>query len=117
MKIHSSSRKALLAHGIALAVLVSLAMQGQAQQNPVGERAKQVNRADRAEDKLHELFGTSQLSGADLDPEFFEIMKRFTYGEIYYQGNLDRRQRELIALVVLTTIQCLSEVRAHVGAA
>ena len=30
---------------------------------------------------------------------------------------LDSRQREVIALVVLTTIQCLSEVRAHVGAA
>ena len=117
MKIHSPPRKALLVHSIAFAVLVSLAMQGQAQQNPVAEREKQVNRSDRAEDKLHELFRTAQLSGADLDPEFFEIMKRFTYGEIYYQGSLDRRQRELIALVVLTTIQCLSEVRAHVGAA
>ena len=117
MKIHSPPRKALLVHSIALATLVSLAAHGQAQQNSVEEREKKTSRSDRAEDKLHELFGTAQLSGADLDPEFFEIMKRFTYGEIYYQGNLDRRQRELIALVVLTTIQCLSEVRAHVGAA
>ena len=48
-----------------------------------------MNRSERAEDKLHDLFGTAQLSGADVDPEFFEIMKRFTYGEIFYQGNLD----------------------------
>ena len=78
---------------------------------------EKIDRSERAENQLHELFGTAPLSGADHDPEFFEIMKRFTYGETYYQGNLDRRQRELIALVVLTTIQCLSEVRVHVGAA
>jgi 4-carboxymuconolactone decarboxylase len=117
MKIHSPPRKALLVHSIALAMLVSLAAQGQAQQNSDEEREEKPSRSERAEDKLHELFGTAQLGGADLDPEFFEIMKRFTYGEVYYQGNLDRRQRELIAVVVLTTIQCLSEVRAHVGAA
>ena len=44
-------------------------------------------------------------------------MKRFTYGEVFSQGCLDNRQRELIALVILTTIQCLSEVRVHVWAA
>ena len=117
MKIHSPARKALLLHSIALAGLVSLAAHGQAQQNSVEESEEKPSRSERAENQLHELFGTRQLTGDNLDPEFFEIMKRFMYGEIYYQSNLDRRQRELIALVVLTTIQCLSEVRAHVGAA
>ena len=117
MKTSYSPRKTLLVRSIAFAVLVSLAVHAQAQQNPVPEAEKKINRSERAEDRLHELFGTTQLSGEDLDPEFFDIMKRFMYGEVFYQGTLDNRQRELIALVVLTTIQCLSEVRVHVGAA
>jgi 4-carboxymuconolactone decarboxylase len=117
MKIHSSPWKPLLVRSIAFAVLVTLAMRAQAEQNSVEERGGKINRSERAEDKLRELFGSTQLSGRDLDPEFFDIMKSFTYGEVFYQGNLDSRQRELIALVVLTTIQCLSEVRLHVGAA
>jgi AhpD family alkylhydroperoxidase len=117
MKIHSSPWKALPIRSAVFAVLVSLAVHAQAQQNSVVERGKKMNRSERAENKLHELFGNTQLSGEDLDPEFFDIMKRFTYGEVFYQGSLDRHQRELIALVVLTTIQCLSEVRVHVGAA
>ena len=117
MNIHSSPWKTLLVRSIAFAVLVSLAVHVQAQQNSVEKREGKVNRSERAEDKLYELFGSTQLSGRDLDPEFFDIMKYFTYGEVFYQGTLDNRQRELIALVVLTTIQCLSEVRVHVGAA
>ena len=117
MKIHSSPWKTLLVHSIVFAVLVSFAVHVQAQQNSIEKRGENRNRIERAEDKLHELFGSTQLSGRDLDPEFFDIMKHFTYGELFYQGSLDNRQRELIALVVLTTIQCLSEVRAHAGAA
>ena len=117
MKIHSSLWKALLVHSIVCAVLVSFAVHVQAQQNSIEKRGENRNRIERAEDKLHELFGSTQLSGGDLDPEFFDIMKHFTYGELFYQGSLDNRQRELIALVVLTTIQGLSEVRAHAGAA
>ena len=44
-------------------------------------------------------------------------MKSFTYGKFSPQGSLDDRQRGLVALVILTTIQCLSEVRVHVEAA
>ena len=117
MKTSSSPWKMLRVRSVAFAGLVSLAVHAQAQQNSVEEREEKTNRSERAENQLHELFGTTQLSGEDLDPEFFDIMKRFTFGEVFYQGSLDRRQRELIALVVLTTIQCLSEVRAHVGAA
>jgi 4-carboxymuconolactone decarboxylase len=117
MKTYLSPSKTLLVRSIAFAVLVSLVAHGQAQQNAAQKAEEKANRPERAKDKLHELFGTTPLSGEDLDPEFFEIMKRFTYGEISYQGNLDDRQRELIAVVVLTTIQCLAELRAQVGAA
>ena len=67
MKIHPSPWKALSIRGAAFAVLVSLVAHGQAQQNLVGEREK-VNRSERAENQLHELFGTTQLSGEDLIP-------------------------------------------------
>jgi AhpD family alkylhydroperoxidase len=117
MKIHSSRWTTLLFRSIAFAVLVSLALRAQAQQNSLQEVEKKIDRSERAEHKLHELFGTTQLSERDFDPEFFDIMERFTYGEVFHQGSLDSRQRELIALVVLATIQCLSEVRVHVGAA
>jgi AhpD family alkylhydroperoxidase len=117
MQIQSSPWKTLPAQSIAFAVFVGFAVPGQAQQTSVDARAEKMNRSERAEDKLHELFGTTRLSEADLDPDFFDIMKRFMYGEVFHQGSLDARQRELIALVVLTTIQCLSEVRLHAAAA
>jgi alkylhydroperoxidase/carboxymuconolactone decarboxylase family protein YurZ len=115
MKIHSFPWRTLLVRSIAFALLGSFAAHGQAQRHSVEEAEKQIDRSERAEDKLDELFGTTQLTGEDLDPEFFDIMKRFTYGEVFSQGSLDRRQRELIALVVLTTSQCLAEVRVHVA--
>jgi hypothetical protein len=81
MKIHSSSPwKTLPIRSAVFAVLISLAVHAQAQQNSIGERQEKTNRSERAENRLHELFGTTQLSGEDLDPEFFEIMKRFTCG-------------------------------------
>jgi 4-carboxymuconolactone decarboxylase len=108
MRIHTSPWRTFPIRNIAFALLIGLAAHAQAQE---------MSRSERAENKLRELFGSTQFAGSDLDPEFYDIMKSFTYGEIFSQGTLDDRQRELIALVVLTTIQCLSEVRVHVGAA
>lgn len=39
------------------------------------------------------------------------------FGEVFFQGSLTDRLRELITLVVLTTNQTLDEIRLHVGAA
>lgn len=64
-----------------------------------------MNRIDRANKKLNELFGTMPAESADLDPEFTEISQRFIYGEIFCQGNLDVRLRMLISIVALTTIR------------
>jgi hypothetical protein len=54
--------------------------------------ARKMNRSDRAEGKVRELFGGAQLSGRDLGPEFFDTMKYFTYEEVFHQGSLDNRQ-------------------------
>jgi 4-carboxymuconolactone decarboxylase len=44
-------------------------------------------------------------------------LQRFIFGEVFYQGNLDDRMRELITLVVLATNQTLPQLKAHVLAA
>ena len=110
MRIHIFPWKALPICSIAFALLVGL---------PAHAQAQEMSRSERAENRLRlsELFGSTQFTGSDLDPEFYAIMKSFTYGEIFSQGSLDDRQRGLVALVILTTIQCLSEVRVHVEAA
>jgi 4-carboxymuconolactone decarboxylase len=46
-----------------------------------------------------------------------DILQRFIFGEVFYQGELTDKQREMITLVVLTTNQTLPQLRAHVGAA
>ncbi|MEH7549676.1 carboxymuconolactone decarboxylase family protein, partial [Neobacillus vireti] len=51
------------------------------------------------------------------DPDFQDILSRFIFGEVFYQGNLDDKQRELITLVVLAANQTLPQLKAHVGAA
>ena len=109
MKLCRFPWKTLSVSSLILTMLVGLPAHAQAQEK--------ISRPEQAEDKLHGLFGNTRLSGEDLDPEFYEIMKSFTYGEIFSQGNLDDRQRELIALMVLTTMPCLSEFRVHVEAA
>ena len=76
-----------------------------------------MNRKNRAEAKLNELFNNVQSGPTDLDPEFTEISHRFIYGEIFYQGNLEVRLRMLISLVVLTAIRNQTQLPSQVGAA
>lgn len=76
-----------------------------------------MNRVELSEKKFKELFGDSNSSSADTDPDFFDILKHFIFGEVYFQGSLTDRMRELITLVVLTTNHTLDEMRVHVEAA
>lgn len=76
-----------------------------------------MNRIDKSNEKYKELFGDGAPAAYATDPEFQDILSRFIYGEIFYQGDLDNRQRELITLVVLATNQTLSQLKAHVHAA
>src|SRR4051812_17931153 len=45
------------------------------------------------------------------------ILSIFIFGEVFYQGDLDDKKRELITLVVLATNQTLPQLKAHVSAA
>lgn len=76
-----------------------------------------MNRKNRTDAKWNELFNEVRLGQTNLDPEFTEISRRFIYGDIFYQGNLEQKQRILISLVVLTTIGHQPELSSQANAA
>lgn len=76
-----------------------------------------MDRVEKSKEKYKQLFGNGVPAAYATDPDFQDILSRFIFGEVFYQGNLDDKQRELITLVVLTTNQTLPQLKAHVGAA
>ncbi len=76
-----------------------------------------MNRIELSEKKYKELFGNHSGPLSETDPDLQEMLNRFIFGEVFYQGNLTDKMRELITLVVLTTNQNLPQLAAHVRAA
>ena len=73
-----------------------------------------MNRVELSEKKFKELFGNHVGPLAETDPDLQEMLNRFIFGEVFYQGSLSDKLRELITLVVLTTNQTLDQLQAHV---
>ncbi|MDG0058187.1 carboxymuconolactone decarboxylase family protein [Priestia sp. P5] len=76
-----------------------------------------MNRIDRSIEKYKQLFGDGVPATHVTDPDFQDILSHFIFGEVFYQGELDYKERELITLVVLATNQTLPQLIAHVSAA
>jgi 4-carboxymuconolactone decarboxylase len=76
-----------------------------------------MNRVEKSKEKYKQLFGDTAPATYATDPDLQDILSHFIFGEVFYQGNLDDKQRELITLVVLTTNQTLPQIQAHVHAA
>jgi 4-carboxymuconolactone decarboxylase len=76
-----------------------------------------MDRVEKSKEKFQQLFGDSVTAATTTDPDFQEILNHFIFGEVFFQGNLDDKQRELITLVVLATNQTLPQLNAHVHAA
>jgi len=76
-----------------------------------------MNRVEKSKEKYKQLFGDEVPAAYATDPDFQDILSRFIFGEVFYQGNLDDKQRELITLSVLTANQTLPQLKAHVVAA
>ncbi|WP_339060792.1 carboxymuconolactone decarboxylase family protein [Tepidibacillus marianensis] len=76
-----------------------------------------MNRVDKSKEKFKQLFGEVVPATYTTDPDFQDILSRFIFGEVFYQGNLDNKHRELITLVVLTTNQTFPQLAAHVQGA
>lgn len=76
-----------------------------------------MDRTQRSEEIYARLFGPRDTTAPDTDPELGWILRRLIFGEVFDVGDLDDRTRELITVVVLTTMQTLPQLRAHAGAA
>ena len=75
-----------------------------------------MTRAQKADVVYKELFG-GERGQSPTDPEFMEILQRNIFGEVFYTGNLSTKDRELITVVALSTLQTLPQLKAHVNAA
>lgn len=75
-----------------------------------------MSRSERA-DKIYEQLFLSKRTVGSTDPEFMEILQRNIFGDVFYTGNLNNRERELITVAALATMQTLPQLKAHVGAA
>ena len=76
-----------------------------------------MDRFEKSEEKHSQLYGEETGDVRATDPDLQEIMNHFIFGEVFYQGNLNDKMRELITLVVLAVNQTLSQLKEHVGAA
>lgn len=76
-----------------------------------------MDRVEKSQEKFKQLFGEGITAAHATDPDFQDILSHFIFGEVFYQGNLDDKMRELITLVVLATNQTLPQLNSHVHAA
>ncbi len=65
--------------------------------------------------QFKELFG-SDRGVHSTDPEFMDILQKFIFGEVSKVGALDNKMRELITVTVLSVMQTLPQLKAHVQA-
>lgn len=72
-------------------------------------------RAERANEVYQELFRAERMESTT-DPEFMEILQRNIFGETFDVGNLSHKERELITIATLTTLQTLPQLKAHINA-
>ncbi len=82
------------------------------------------NTSNKANDRIEickenytALFGGEALTGQGTDPEMMDILQKFIFGEVFRTGDMDKRTREMITCVTLTTMQTLPQLRSHAGAA
>ena len=75
-----------------------------------------MNRIDRTEQKMQELFHSHAVQNEGTDYEFMHILQRYIFGDLCYIGSLDNRMRELVTITVLTALNTLPQLKAHVGA-
>lgn len=75
-----------------------------------------MNRKERTQTKVQELFNMPAAGEEGTDPEFMQILQGFIFGDVCYTGSLDNRMRELVTITVLTTNQTLPQLKSHVKA-
>lgn len=81
------------------------------------QNSKEMDRLELSNQKYKELFGQLTVDLTENDPELMEILRQFIFGEVFYTGNLNDKQRELITIVSLAAQQTLPQLNAHTKAA
>ena len=75
-----------------------------------------MERRERTEEKVQELFHAPAAGDEGTDPEFMQILQNYIFGDVCYTGSLDNRMRELVTITVLAAVQALPQLKAHLGA-
>ena len=75
-----------------------------------------MNRKERTEQKMQELFHSHAAGEEGTDGEFMQILQGYIFGDVCYTGSLDNRMRELVTVTVLTALSALPQIKAHVQA-
>ena len=75
-----------------------------------------MNRKERTNKKMQELFHIDAAGNEGTDPEFMQILQGYIFGDICYKGSLDNRMRELVTITTLTVLSTLTQLEAHVQA-
>lgn len=75
-----------------------------------------MNRKERTEQNMQALFHSHAAGKEGTDPEFMQILQGYIFGDVCYTGSLDSRMRELVTVTVLTVLNTLPQLKAHVQA-
>lgn len=75
-----------------------------------------MNRKERTEQKVQELFHHPAAGDEGTDGEFMQILQGYIFGDVCFTGSLDNRLRELVTVTVLTTLSTLPQLKAYVQA-
>ena len=65
-----------------------------------------MDRIERTEATMQELFHQPAVTTEGTDPEFMRILQRFIFGDVCHTGSLDNRIRELLTVVLLAAGRC-----------
>ena len=75
-----------------------------------------MNRKERTEQKMQELFHSHAAGRKEQMAHLCRSCRANIFGDVCYTGSLDNRMRELVTVTVLTTLSALPQIKAHVQA-
>lgn len=83
----------------------------------VNVEQKKSEREILAEEKFNELYKDAEIPDNIGDTELYDIVNKLVYGELYQQGQLTDKDREMITLAVLTTLGTNTVLKTHIYSA
>lgn len=78
---------------------------------------RNFDRTQECVKNFHKLFKCEPFPKNCADPQMMEILQKYIFGEVFATGSLSDRERELITVTVLASLQTLPQLKAHINAA